>query len=191
MVSDSEIKEVEDLIRNQKLEAGFTRVQELISEQVKSILNMPEGSQRSYDYRELESKYVVGPYIVIPEAKHYVRNISLPLGLAGIAGLLLMLLTIPTNSFAFLMIGIIIMLIGYVGFVISLPICIALNVTGKLKKPESWILRISKTQVRIDMQKDLLTEYQKERLRLDILRYLWAWIVSAKKFGYVESARFG
>jgi hypothetical protein len=30
IVSDSEIKDVEDLIRNQKLEAGFTRVQELI-----------------------------------------------------------------------------------------------------------------------------------------------------------------
>ena len=191
MVSDNEIKEVEDLIRNQKLEAGFTRVQELISDQIKIILKTPEGSDRAYNYQELENKFVVGPHIVIPEAKHYVKNISLPLGIVGIAGLLLIFLTIPTFNFVFLITGTIISLVGLMGFAISLPVCIALNATGKLRRPESWFLRISKTRARLDMQKDILTEYQKERLRLDILTFLWTWIVSAKKFGYVESARFG
>jgi hypothetical protein len=158
---------------------------------------MPEGSARSYDYQELENKYVVGPNIIIPEEKHYVKKVSLPLGLIGVVGLILMfpaafsMFAIPGFGVVFFIITAICFGVGIIGFTISLPICIALNATGKLRKPESWILRISKTQARLDMQKDLLTEYQKERLRLDILRYLWAWIVSAKKFGYVESARFG
>jgi len=81
-------------------------------------------------------------------------------------------------------------MIGFCGFIISLPICIALNQTEKPRRPESYIMKINAIEFRINTTKDRLTAFQIERLKLDLLKFYWQWIVAANKFGYTIPPNF-
>ncbi|MHA1270513.1 MAG: hypothetical protein ACTSPY_12045 [Candidatus Helarchaeota archaeon] len=185
MENDLEIDELENLIKSNKLNEAFKKVQDLYSKQIDVILQLLEGRAREFAYNQLRDKICGYQVIPVPKEKHYVKNISLPFGICGGVGLILAFAFIPI---AFLAISFLItFLVGYIGFFISLPICIVKNKTEEVKKPESWVVRIGKQKGRIDMLEPIYPKYKIECLKLDLLKYYWFWIISANKFGYITT----
>ncbi|MBD3228992.1 MAG: hypothetical protein GF329_12455 [Candidatus Lokiarchaeota archaeon] len=182
MVKKHKIEELRNLIKNGKLQNAFDLVKQLYRQQTELIVGFPEGSMKSASYYKLMDEICRKNNIPIKKDHHYVRNVSVPLVSVAGAGLILAL-----SSFfviPLMMIGLIIFIVGWVGFAISLPICIAMNLSKKIKKPGSYIVKINGFVNKIENLRDMYTEFQIERLKLDMIKMYWYWIVSANKYGY-------
>ncbi|MHA1311378.1 MAG: hypothetical protein ACTSWR_02100 [Candidatus Helarchaeota archaeon] len=187
MVVNNELDELENLIKNNNLEEAFELVKDLFDKQTEEIIATPEGNARAEAYYKLKDRICDYQTIPIFENKHYVKKISMPLGIIGAVGIGLVGISFISllELFFLAIIGLIMFAVGLIGFVISLPICIAINMTSNIRRPESWIVKIGKQKGRIDLMRSTYSEYQIKRLELDLLKYYWYWIISIKKFGYI------
>ncbi|TFF90997.1 MAG: hypothetical protein EU548_00135 [Promethearchaeota archaeon] len=176
--SDNEdLENLENFIKNNELSNAFNLVKELYSRQIDTILSYPEGDRRKKTYDKLKNEICDHETIPEYEGKHYVKNISITFLILAGCGLIGIIVNLGDIYFNMIMI-----MVGIIGFLISLPICIALNVIKRLKKPESFPEMTKSKKEEIENLPDSINKFQIEKQKLDLLQLYWLWIVSIKKY---------